>query len=211
MREPAALLTFRAQRAGCAGPACSNAGYTPFHYFLSPLFHRAAIAAGDRLRFGRPCVMLNSKTSTPSTASVSTPVASLSPTPPPGQGELLLVVDDQENIRTLLDTVLTGHGYRTVLAVDGGDALAVFKQQSAGIAAVISDLHMPHTEGRSLADLLRQIRPEIPILFMSGLDEPASRREATPVSSKDPFLLKPFRPVALLEAIHRLLHSIPKN
>ena len=129
------------------------------------------------------------------------------PVPPRANGELILVVDDQENIRDLLATVLSGHGYRTLLAVDGDDAVTVFKTQAESIAAVITDLHMPHTEGGSLADLLRQLRADIPVLFMSGLNEGAGGRDPVPATSRDPFLLKPFRPVALLEAIHRLLHS----
>jgi CheY-like chemotaxis protein len=125
--------------------------------------------------------------------------------PPRASGELILVVDDQEDIRDLLATVLSSHGYRTVLAVDGDDAVTVFKGQAESIAAVITDLHMPHTEGGSLADLLRQLRADIPILFMSGLNEGAGGRDPVPATSRDPFLLKPFRPAALLEAIHRLL------
>ncbi len=122
------------------------------------------------------------------------------------------MVDDQEDIRDLLATVLHGHGYRTLLAADGDDALAVFSQQALAISAVISDLHMPHTEGSSLADLLRKIRADIPILFMSGLNEGADGNEAVPSTSKDPFLLKPFRPIALIEAVHHLLQTrrVPK-
>jgi len=127
--------------------------------------------------------------------------------PPRAAGELIMVVDDQEDIRDLLATVLGSHGYRTVLAVDGDHAVTVFKGHAETIAAVITDLHMPHTEGGSLADLLRQLRADIPILFMSGLNESASGHDSKPATSRDPFLLKPFRPAALLEAIHRLLRS----
>ena len=147
--------------------------------------------------------MLNPEASRPS-SSASVP-ASVSP--PLSPGELILVVDDQEDIRHLLATVLHGHGYRTLLAVDGGDAVTVFRQHASGITAVITDLHMPHTEGGSLADLLRKIRADIPILFMSGLNETLDGHDGRPATSKDPFLLKPFRPIALIEAIHRLLQT----
>lgn len=126
-------------------------------------------------------------------------------TVPRGNGELILVVDDQRDIRDLLDTVLTGHGYRTVLAVDGKDALTVFQQQADHVAMVITDLNMPHIEGGSLADLLRQFRAGLPILFMSGLTTNATRHEAMLAVTKHPFLPKPFRPIALLDAIHKLL------
>lgn len=142
--------------------------------------------------------MLNPETSPRQPA----PASAASAIPARSARELVLVVDDQESIRDLLATVLHGQGYRTVLAVDGDDALEVF-QREPEIAAVITDLHMPHTEGSSLADSLRRIRRDIPILFMSGLNE--SGRDTRPATSKDPFLLKPFRPAALLEAIDRLL------
>ena len=149
--------------------------------------------------------MLTPEASQPSSASVSAPSASASPLRSPG--ELILVVDDQEDIRTLLATVLHSHGYRTLLAVDGNDALAVFSRHAADITAVISDLHMPHTEGNSLAERLRKIRADIPILFMSGLDEGPGHRDTRPATSKDPFLLKPFRPIALIEALQSLLQK----
>lgn len=126
-------------------------------------------------------------------------------TVPRGNGELILVVDDQRDIRDLLATVLTSHGYRAVLAVDGKDALTVFKQQADHVAMVITDLNMPHIEGGSLADLLRQLHAGLPILFMSGLTSNASRYEAMLAATKHPFLPKPFRPIALLDAIHQLL------
>jgi CheY-like chemotaxis protein len=149
--------------------------------------------------------MLNPEARQPSSASVPAFAASDSPFRSPG--ELILVVDDQEDIRNLLATVLHGHGYRTLLAVDGNDAVTVFSRHAPTIAAVITDLHMPHIEGRSVADLLRKIRADIPILFMSGLNEASDGRDSRPATSKDPFLLKPFRPIALIEAIHDLLQK----
>jgi CheY-like chemotaxis protein len=149
--------------------------------------------------------MLNSETRRFASASDFAPAPAAPSIPPRAGGELILVVDDQENIRDLLATVLNDHGYRTLLAVDGDHALTVFKQQADSIAAVITDLHMPHTEGGSLADLLRKLRADIPILFMSGLEGARGRESATSAST-DPFLLKPFRPIALLDAIHRLLN-----
>lgn len=146
--------------------------------------------------------MLNSQASSSASASDFALSSAAPSIPPRANGELILVVDDQENIRDLLETVLNDHGYRTLLAVDGSHALNVFKEQAGNITAVITDLHMPHTEGGSLADLLREVRPDIPVLFMSGLNESGP----IPGSSRDPFLMKPFRPIALLEAIHRLLH-----
>ena len=142
----------------------------------------------------------------PNSAISSSPLSSstASPVVPRAHGELILVVDDQQAIRDLLATVLTSHGYRALVAVDGNDALGVFKQQTTNLAAVITDLNMPQVAGGSLTDLVRLLRAEkIPILFMSGTN--GSRHSAVLGASQDPFLLKPFRPVALLQAVHQLL------
>jgi two-component system cell cycle sensor histidine kinase/response regulator CckA len=147
------------------------------------------------------------------TSAISRPAfaSTLSPGLPRANGELILVVDDQQDVRDLLATVLSDHGYRPLLAVDGADALAVFNQQAGAVAAVVTDLSMPRIDGASLADRLRQLRADIPILFMSGLYEGAGGRRS--LLSKAPFLQKPFRPVTLLEAIHQLLrlHRAPQS
>lgn len=128
------------------------------------------------------------------------------PFPPPARGELILVVDDQASVRDLLHTVLLNHGYQVTLARDGAEGLQFFSAEPGRVALVLTDLHMPNISGKSFAELLRPIRPDVPILFMSGLDSSEEGGESGPVRSGDPFLLKPFKPAALLETIHRLLH-----
>ena len=115
----------------------------------------------------------------------------------------------QEDIRDLLATVLHSHGYRTHCWRSMAMMPSPF---SAGMREEIrrGDLrpaHAPHRGQLSLwPTCCGKIRADIPILFMSGLNEGAGGREGVPATSKRPVLaLKPFRPIALLEAIHRLL------
>ncbi len=128
------------------------------------------------------------------------------PFPPPARGELILVVDDEASVRDLLSTVLLNHGYSVALARDGIEGLRMFAAEPDQFALVLSDLHMPNSSGQSFADLIRPIRPNVRILFMSGLDNNESGPEPGSVRSSDPFLLKPFKPAALLATIHQLLH-----
>lgn len=132
--------------------------------------------------------------------------SSSTPFTPRARGELILVVDDEESVRDLLNTVLLNHGYRVALARDGVEGLSLFSAQPDQVALVLTDLHMPNSSGQSFADLLRPIRRDVRILFMSGMDHSESGPDSGSVRSSDPFLLKPFRPAALLEKIHRLLH-----
>ena len=128
------------------------------------------------------------------------------PFPPVARGELILVVDDEPSVRDLLSTVLLNHGYQVAVARDGAEGLRLFSGAADRISLVLSDVNMPNISGKTFAELIRPIRPDVRILFMSGLDGSEHGPEAGPVASRDPFLLKPFKPAALLEKIHKLLH-----
>ena len=132
------------------------------------------------------------------------------PFPPAGRGELILVVDDESSVRDLLSTVLLNHGYQVVLARDGEEGVRMFASAADRISLVVSDVFMPNISGKSFAELIRPIRPDVRILFMSGLDEKEHEMTTGSVASRDPFLLKPFKPVALLGKIHSLLHPVTR-
>jgi two-component system, cell cycle sensor histidine kinase and response regulator CckA len=130
--------------------------------------------------------------------------SSADPFIPRGHGELILVVDDEAGVRDLLNAILVNHGYQVITARDGIEGINLFTAQQTQVALVISDMHMPHGRGDSFAGLLRLIRPDIRVLFISGLGR--QEEGSVPAQSTDPFLLKPFKPAALLEAVHKLLH-----
>ena len=132
--------------------------------------------------------------------------ASATPFPPRARGELILLVDDEASVRNLLSTVLLNHGYEVVTARDGVEGINYFRANHRKVALVITDINMPKSNGRTFADLVRPLRPEVPILFMSGLESNGSGRDPALKSSKDPFLIKPFKPASLLNTIHKLLH-----
>ena len=134
--------------------------------------------------------------------------SSTGPFIPRGHGELILVVDDEAGVRDLLNAILVNHGYQVITARDGIEGINRFTAQQTQVALVITDMHMPHGRGDSFAGLLRLIRPDIRILYISGLGqgESGGGGGSTPAQSTDPFLLKPFKPAALLAAVHKLLH-----
>lgn len=130
--------------------------------------------------------------------------SSADPFIPRAAGELILVVDDEAGVRDLLNAVLVNHGYQVITARDGIEGINLFTAQQTSVALVITDMQMPHGSGDAFAELLRLIRPDIRVLFISGLAADEGSRLAA--ASADPFLLKPFKPAALLEAVHKLLH-----
>lgn len=158
----------------------------------------------------RPDPVLASAMQAPEAAAGRPPVLSSAvtrtPFPPPARGELILVIDDEPSVRDLLSTVLLNHGYQVAVARDGVEGLRLFSAMPDRISLVLSDVYMPHISGRTFAELIRPIRPDVRILLMSGLNGSEGGSEFDPANSRDPFLLKPFKPAALLQKIHQLLH-----
>ncbi|MDQ5980029.1 MAG: two-component system, cell cycle sensor histidine kinase and response regulator CckA [Verrucomicrobiota bacterium] len=132
--------------------------------------------------------------------------SSATPFPPRAKGELILLVDDEASVRNLLTTVLLNHGYEVITARDGAEGVTVFRENRDRVALVITDIFMPKSNGRNFVDLIRPLRPDIRVLFMSGLEANGSGRDPGRKTSQDPFLLKPFKPASLLNTIHQVLY-----
>jgi CheY-like chemotaxis protein len=124
-------------------------------------------------------------------------------------GRTILLVDDEAGVRELLQTVLTAQGYRVLTAANGEEGLRLFAAHAAEVALVISDIHMPQGEGEAFVGEIRRLRAEVPVLYISGLggeEEPGT----APRRSSDPFLMKPFKPAALLETVNQLVQAVPR-
>jgi CheY-like chemotaxis protein len=90
-----------------------------------------------------------------------------------GQGETVLVVDDEESIRMLITDVLEEAGYRVLAAADGPSGLAIL-QSDARIDLLITDVGLPGgVNGRQVADAARTSRPTLKVLFVTGYAENA--------------------------------------
>lgn len=123
-----------------------------------------------------------------------------------GNDDLILVVDDEPNIRNMAAAILTRHGYRVLTAADGAEGLSVFAPRAREIHVVVTDLNMPNVDGAALASVVQRLNPAVKIVAVSGLvqDNP------TPdVTFAHAFLTKPFRPEVLLSTVHDLLHAPP--
>ena len=92
---------------------------------------------------------------------------------PGGQGEVVLVIDDEPTIRMLIAEVLEEHGYAVVEASDGPSGMRIL-QSAARIDLLITDVGLPNgMNGRQIADAARQTRPELKVLFITGYAENA--------------------------------------
>jgi len=86
---------------------------------------------------------------------------------PEGSGEAILVVEDNEAVRLLVTAVLRELGYSTLEACDGEAALPIL-ESAARLDLMISDVGLPGMNGRQLAEIARELRPELPVLFATG-------------------------------------------
>jgi CheY-like chemotaxis protein len=121
--------------------------------------------------------------------------------------EIVLVVDDTESLREMIQRILTGFGYTVLVARDGAQALEVSDAHPGQIDLLLSDVVMPGIGGPELAVRLRMRRPTMRVLLMSGYDEHSLVSGAGSYAS---FIAKPFRPEALGRRIREILDQ-PEN
>ncbi|MDQ2715796.1 MAG: response regulator [Chloroflexota bacterium] len=117
--------------------------------------------------------------------------------------ETVLVIEDDNNLRELLQEVLSDYGYSVIGASDGEQGVEVFARQAGSIALVISDLMLPKVRGKQLYKKLHSIKPGIKMLFVSGHSVSEVSYEFEP-SDGVKFLQKPFdleRFVAILREL----------
>jgi DNA-binding response OmpR family regulator len=117
----------------------------------------------------------------------------------------VLIVDDEPQVRSLIRTVLTKHGFRVLEARDGSSALSTVLDLDGAIGLLVTDYSMPGIDGLNLARLLRTQYPAVPILLVSS---EAFEGDSLP---GDAFLAKPFMPAVLVETARTLHKAQPQQ
>ena len=116
----------------------------------------------------------------------------------------IMVVDDEQAIRSLLSRILETEGYSVVGAADGGSALALLEEQEPDLA--ILDIMMPGLNGFQVLDLIRQ-RSNIPVIMLTGMCEVTTLRDALALGADD-YVRKPFGTRELLGRIRAKLRRV---
>ena len=117
--------------------------------------------------------------------------------------ESLLVVDDESSLRTLLAAAFTRKGYHVTTAATGLEAIEIVADANRPLDAVLLDLNMPGTNGVQVLKVIRECRPELPVLVISGHITPEVRAEFQTMNQRD-FIQKPYR----LDEVGRRLRTI---
>lgn len=122
-----------------------------------------------------------------------------------GDGERVLVVDDEEFVLETTRQALRDGGYRVLAAEDGDEALRQLDEHDGQIDAVITDLRMPNMDGLDLINTVRAQHPNLPIIAASGMAD--GRSDEAKQAGAQTFLAKPFSEEELQGALHEVLRA----
>jgi PAS domain S-box-containing protein len=117
-----------------------------------------------------------------------------------GNGELILVVDDETAVQEVTKATLETHGYKTLLANDGIEAIALYAENKDKISAVLLDMMMPSLDSVTIIRTLSKLNPHVKIIAMSGLSTNESVTKMTN-EGVQAFLSKPFTANELLQPL----------
>jgi two-component system, cell cycle sensor histidine kinase and response regulator CckA len=127
---------------------------------------------------------------------------------PLGNGELILVVDDEAGIRDIAKTTLETFGYRVLTAEDGAEAVAIYASRLGEVQAVLTDMMMPFLDGAATIRALQKLDPQVRIIASTGLSDGMRSEEAEKLGAKL-VLSKPYTAETLLKALAASLDHGP--
>ncbi|MEI9999778.1 MAG: ATP-binding protein [Verrucomicrobiota bacterium] len=125
---------------------------------------------------------------------------------PRGEGETVLLVEDEASIRTVTSQTLQAFGYQVIDASDGAEALALYVQHQDKIAVVLTDMRMPILDGSVMVQALMRINPRIKIIAASGLDVNGTVARNSGAGVKH-FLTKPYTAGTLLKTLRTVIEE----
>lgn len=120
-----------------------------------------------------------------------------------GSGELILLVDDEDAMRSTVSEILSTMNYRVLEAANGEEALQLFNDHRQDISLVFTDIVMPVLGGIELARSIRQASPDMPVIFTSGYGDKSFTSDD--LVERSVLLTKPFSVVKISQTIRRLI------
>ncbi|WP_337886574.1 response regulator [Fischerella thermalis] len=123
-----------------------------------------------------------------------------------GKGELILVVDDEPAIQEITRASLETHNYKTLVASDGIEAIALYAQNRDKISAVLMDIMLPSLDGLTAIRTLQKINPSVKIVATSGLASSSKLAEASTTNISG-FISKPYTVKELLLTLQKVLNG----
>ncbi len=122
-----------------------------------------------------------------------------------GHGEIVLVVEDEPDVRRMAERILTKGGYSVIGTPQGAEALEICQPGRQQIDLLLTDVIMPEMLGTELVERVRALRPNLPVLYMSGYSHEVLAPQALTESGCSAFIEKPFSAQALRATARELL------
>jgi CheY-like chemotaxis protein len=120
--------------------------------------------------------------------------------------ETILVVEDEEMLLELLETIISGEGYNVLTAKDGQEALEIYIQREGKIDLILSDMGLPRLGGWEMFQKIHKMNPAAKAILASGYLDPKLRLEMIEAGAVD-FVQKPYEPDIILNRIREALDS----
>ncbi len=124
----------------------------------------------------------------------------------PSGSETVLLVEDEDVVRSLAQKILEQSGYKVLAASRGVEAITLCRQRTAPIHLLLTDVVMPETSGKEVADRVTELLPGLKVLFMSGYTDEAIVHHGV-LDTNIEFIQKPFTPAALVRKVREVLDS----
>jgi hypothetical protein len=123
-----------------------------------------------------------------------------------GNGEWILMADDEPAVRKATESMLKRNGYNVLVATDGIDALTIYAQRMDDIKIVLTDVMMPLLDGTKLTRALKRMNSDIAVIAATGQADEARHTELRQLGVRE-ILQKPYRTDKLLAALHETIHG----
>ena len=176
---------------------------------LSTVYGIVKQSGGNIWLYSEPDKGTTFKVYLPAVAAVPEDTGKTAPAEPARRGgATVLVVEDDEQLRRLTHRALAGQAYTVLEADRGRTALDVARRHKGTIDLLLTDVIMPDTNGRKLADTLRQVRPGLRVLYMSGYPDGAIASHGM-LEPGVAYLAKPFTTEAIVRKVREVLEAPP--
>ncbi|HAL56488.1 MAG TPA: hypothetical protein DCP63_08435 [Bacteroidetes bacterium] len=121
------------------------------------------------------------------------------------QKNRILVVDDEDALRTVLSSELEGEGYKVASAADGAEAISILKNQAFDL--ILLDIKMPNVDGFEVLRFVKETHPETKVIMLTGFADLKNAIESKKLGAED-FVSKPYDLVDLLTTVERVLSGV---
>jgi PAS domain S-box-containing protein len=158
---------------------------------------KSTVRQGTEFRIYLPAILESTETAYPPSGTTATMH---------GRGETVLVIDDEASVREIVGVTLEAYGYQVILAADGHLGIDLYRRHANEIKAVLTDMMMPTMQGSQVIAALHAIKPDLPIMAMSGLLD-AKKFDFTVEPGRLQILQKPMSSDQLLKAVYTLLNQ----